>query len=326
MPTRMRPFLARGQLRQSARHRAVPAVGSQRPVRRRPRRCARGAAATDRRRGPDAPSRVHSAAYPRRLSDGLRAAADRRLRSAGRTSTAGSTTGCTPRSTARSTPFAGRDRRRLGRRGARAHRRSRGAARRPRRAAPEVVQPLRRGDPRPVRDRPRRPRPTTAQRDRVGTPTSHVDIVPTLLSAAGIDSQPCREELTRRVQRAASAAGPRPDAGRRRHGRRAGRPRRLPDDARQHPRGRHRRLAGRPRCSASAPHPRQHAHLRSGRHRRQLRGDRGRRRGALSGSWCARSTTRRRGPSRAFATSRRRAPTAIATASDRSPTNGSCTT
>ena len=99
-----------------------------------------------------------------------------------------------------------------------AHLRSRRSARRPRRPAPEVVQPLRRGHPGAVHHRPHR------RADDAGTrrqrPTSHVDLVPTLLGAAGVDVDAVADELAAVVLRGAPAAGPRPDARRRR---RAGR-------------------------------------------------------------------------------------------------------
>ena len=119
-----------------------------------------------------------------------RRATGRRRRSSGSTgavrrTTATCTTGCTPRSTGRSSGCAVRSTRAAGRGGARADRRPRRSARRPRWAAPEVVQPLRRGDPDPVLHRPGRHGRTAARE--VTTPTSHVDLVPTLLAAAGID-------------------------------------------------------------------------------------------------------------------------------------------
>ena len=83
----------------------------------------------------------------------------------------------------------------------------------------------------------------------VTAPTSHVDLLPTLLAAAGVDVDAAAEQPGRVVLRSASAAGPEPDAGRRR---RPGRRRTsgLHHDPRQHPRGRQRRLGGGPQVAA----------------------------------------------------------------------------
>ena len=58
-------------------------------------------------------------------------------------------------------------------------------ARRPRRTDPEVVQRVRRGHPGAAARR--RSRASSPERGGVNTPTSHVDLIPTLLGLAGID-------------------------------------------------------------------------------------------------------------------------------------------
>lgn len=53
----------------------------------------------------------------------------------------------------------------------------------------------------------------------IDAPTSHVDLVPTLLAAAGVDVESVAESLREDVLRGASAARPQPDAGGRRRAR-----------------------------------------------------------------------------------------------------------
>ena len=72
----------------------------------------------------------------------------------------------------------------------------------------------------------------------VTAPTSHVDLVPTLMGAAGIDVAAVAATLAGVVLGGARAAGSRPDAGGRRGRRRRGTGG-LPDDAGQHARRRH---------------------------------------------------------------------------------------
>ena len=105
--------------------------------------------------------------------------------SAPTSATAGSTTTCTSWSTRRSGASWMPSRQRHGRRHHRGlHLGPRRPAGRPRRPRPEVVQRLRRGHPGARRGRrPGHP----GRRPGVSVPTSHVDLVPTLLGLAGID-------------------------------------------------------------------------------------------------------------------------------------------
>ncbi len=193
-------------------------------------------------------------------------------------------------------------RRRFGRRGAGAHLRSRRIAWRTRWFAPEVVQPLRRGDPGAVRDRPHRLRRHVAA-DGVGTDVA----CRSAADAAGRGRCGCRsggQRPGRVVLRSASAAGPELDAGgRRRAGRRGSC--RLHHDPRQHTRGRHRRLGGGPPAAADGETACTDSYPGARVCRVELRGPGGPRRRIGCGSWCAPSTIRRPGPSRGFATSRR---------------------
>ena len=210
----------------------------------------------------------------------------------------------------------GRHRGRLDRRRARPHRRPRRAARRPRRPAPEVVQPLRRGHPGAVHRRPRRRASRPPPRAVDDMPTSHVDLVPTLLAAAGIDQ-------ARRRRRAAPARSPRstPLPGRDLHAGRRRRRRRSTatapvylHDPRQHARGRHRGV--RPGPPARADRATRRCRCASRCRPTWARTSRASSSGstrptppaapATSGSWCAPSTIPPPGPSPASATWRRR--------------------
>ncbi len=136
----------------------------------------------------------------------------------------------------------GRHRRRIRPRRAGSHLRPRRPAGRPRRPPPEVVQPLRRGHAGAVPDRSHR-RPGDRRRaGRRTWPRRHVDVVPTLLSAAGIDATAVQAELAERFSEVHPLPGrdltgvvdgtEPPDR----------RPGRLPAHPRRHARGRHRRL------------------------------------------------------------------------------------
>ena len=160
------PVPARGQLREPARHRAVPGVGpAGQPDRAVAARPAAGAGRADRRRGP-----AHEAGrpgrLPGRLPHGLRpGAGDRPHLRARRAALPRPLLPAARRGRRTARPGApGRHRGRLDRRRAGAHLRPRRAARRPRRPAPEVVQPLRRGHPGAVHGRPHR-RPADHRRD-----------------------------------------------------------------------------------------------------------------------------------------------------------------
>ena len=195
---------------------------------------------------------------------------------------------------------------RLGQCGAGAHLRSRRPARRARRAAPEVVQPVRRGHPGAVRDRADRWRRHIV----AGGDGTDVACRPAA-DTAGCGG--CRRRCGGRqpgrvVLRSASAAGPEPDAGR---GRRSGRRRAsgLHHDPRQHARGRQRRLGGGPPVAADVESAWAAAYPGARARRVELRGPGGPRRRSRCGSWCARSTIRQPGPNRACVTWR---PTGLA--------------
>ena len=278
---------ARRQLREPPRHRAVPGLGPAQPARAVTARPPGRARRAHRRRGPlhqaGGPDRV-----PGRLPDRLRPAArgadglPAQRPAVPQPVPAAARGGRRP---ARPGPPS-RHRGRLRGGAARAHLRPRRAAGRARGAPPEVVHPLRRGDPgalhhrahrvppdhRPGRrrrtDLARRRRPDAAlrRRDRRG----------------GRGGPPGRA-----LRRGPPPSRPGPATGRGRRGGARPLPSRLPHDPRQHARGRHRRVGpgppdrpgGRPPAAAADPGPGPR-----GVELREHRGARRRRPGALGRS------------------------------------------
>ena len=190
--------------------------------------------------------------------------------------------------------------------------RPRRAARRPRRAAPEVVQPLRRGDPRCRSSS----RASATRSDRRAHGRPHRRRTSTSCRRCWPPPASTRRRVGKQLRRDFSEVhplpGPRPDAGRRRRARGDSRARRLPADPRQHARGRHRAsgLARRLGASANPPAPLRiqvAAHVGTSFEGIVARVDARRARGAATcGSWCAPSTTRRPGPSPASPPGRER--------------------
>ena len=305
---RAAPVPAGGQLRQPARHRAVPGVARRSPVRPSPLDPPpippAPTADEDLSTKPAAQIAFREAYYS---GYGPAPAIDRTYtRKAQRTATC--TTGCTPRWTARSTG--------CGARSPRAARRTRYWCARPITAicSARTAGCIRSGSTCTTRRRgcrsssPASVTSATGQRT-VSAPTSHVDLVPTLLGAAGVDVEAVAATLAETFSEVHALPGPRPDAGgRRRPGRRVASG--VPDDARQRARGRHRRVGsgaateadGESACAPADPDT-------SARRRRTSRvwccaSTRPAARG-ICGSWCARSTIRRPGPSPACAIWRR---------------------
>ena len=169
---------------------------------------------------------------------------------------------------------------------------------------------------------------------RVEAPTSHIDLVPTLLAAAGLDATAAGPPTRRGLQRGPRPAGHRPDAGGRRRGRARRRPGRLPHDPGQHARGRQRCLRGGPASRPHGPPSGAPAHPGPGPRGVELRGRGGpggrrRRPGRGRPPLEAGPDLRRSqppGPSPRSATSPPRAWAGPATAASPSPTSGSSTT